>query len=318
MMKAYATYRDTSMDVARGVGILLVVLGHAGVQTSIIYSFHMPLFFMLSGYFWNPEQLFKKILQRKFLTLIVPYFFFFYYGYIFYAVLLSVTGRAGLFEAHAVIPLVYPSMDTPTWFLLALFEVTVLTYVVSKTIRKEVYRLLLVILATILGYYLSRYKLRLPLFLDSAFSMLIFYYAGYQLKISGFLLSYQRRYILPTSILFVVFLVGQFFRNGVDIRSNIIAGSFFPYFITALSGSLLVIVLAYSLPTTFFLWKPLRYLGMQSLLIFGLHFPLLEFARPVASVLTHNIPTLYNICLAFCCLILTLLVAMPCRHLLAV
>ena len=53
--------RYTEVDIARGIGILFVVLGHSikqtGVQagwirilTYIIYSFHMPLFFCLSGF----------------------------------------------------------------------------------------------------------------------------------------------------------------------------------------------------------------------------------------------------------------------------
>ena len=57
--------RDLSMDVAKGVGIILVVIGHAwrGLNTAgmigdealyqlvdrVIYNFHMPLFFILSG-----------------------------------------------------------------------------------------------------------------------------------------------------------------------------------------------------------------------------------------------------------------------------
>ncbi len=59
------TTRDLSLDVAKGVGIILVVIGHAwrGVNTAgmvenptlfqtidkLIYNFHMPLFFILSG-----------------------------------------------------------------------------------------------------------------------------------------------------------------------------------------------------------------------------------------------------------------------------
>jgi fucose 4-O-acetylase-like acetyltransferase len=57
--------RDLSLDVAKGVGIILVVIGHAwrGLETAgmignpalfhvidtLIYNFHMPLFFLLSG-----------------------------------------------------------------------------------------------------------------------------------------------------------------------------------------------------------------------------------------------------------------------------
>lgn len=57
--------RDLSLDVAKGVGIILVVIGHAwrGLESAgmignpwlfqlidrLIYNFHMPLFFLLSG-----------------------------------------------------------------------------------------------------------------------------------------------------------------------------------------------------------------------------------------------------------------------------
>ena len=52
--------RNISLDIARGVGIILVVIGHvmspvmAGntvMETAyqILYVFHMPLFFLLAG-----------------------------------------------------------------------------------------------------------------------------------------------------------------------------------------------------------------------------------------------------------------------------
>jgi fucose 4-O-acetylase-like acetyltransferase len=60
-----ARHRDLSLDVAKGVGIILVVIGHAwrGLDSAgmignpdlfrvidqLIYNFHMPLFFLLSG-----------------------------------------------------------------------------------------------------------------------------------------------------------------------------------------------------------------------------------------------------------------------------
>ena len=45
--------RYTWIDCIKGIGIFLVVLGHIYKDNYIgqwIYSFHMPLFFMLSGY----------------------------------------------------------------------------------------------------------------------------------------------------------------------------------------------------------------------------------------------------------------------------
>ncbi len=40
------------VDIARGIGIILVILGHIGIGKvgKFIYSFHIPLFFFLSGF----------------------------------------------------------------------------------------------------------------------------------------------------------------------------------------------------------------------------------------------------------------------------
>lgn len=52
------------LDICKGVGIIFVVLGHI-IQTNPIrtwiYSFHMPLFFFLSGYIFY----FTKITELK-------------------------------------------------------------------------------------------------------------------------------------------------------------------------------------------------------------------------------------------------------------
>lgn len=49
--------RDPVFDRMRGIGIALVVLGHSGFAASdFIYLFHMPLFFMLSGWFFDPRR----------------------------------------------------------------------------------------------------------------------------------------------------------------------------------------------------------------------------------------------------------------------
>ena len=46
--------RDTTFDIMKGIGILLVLLGHVYEWKAIghfVYSFHMPLFFIVAGYF---------------------------------------------------------------------------------------------------------------------------------------------------------------------------------------------------------------------------------------------------------------------------
>jgi polysaccharide biosynthesis protein PslL len=69
------------IDIAKGLGILIIVLGHndlAGYHPTLhkfIYSFHIPLFFFLSGMFFRPERSFGETARRRFNTLLKPYLF---------------------------------------------------------------------------------------------------------------------------------------------------------------------------------------------------------------------------------------------------
>ena len=69
------------LDIAKGIGILLVVLGHNDFEVispfvqRLIYSFHMPLFFFLSGYFVNTAVPFFDFFKKRFHSLIKPYLF---------------------------------------------------------------------------------------------------------------------------------------------------------------------------------------------------------------------------------------------------
>ncbi|HEX7782649.1 MAG TPA: acyltransferase family protein [Sphingobium sp.] len=58
--RAAAAQRFEWVDVARGIGIVAVVIGHVwsrGLPHSLTYSFHMPLFFLLSGYLFRPKPI---------------------------------------------------------------------------------------------------------------------------------------------------------------------------------------------------------------------------------------------------------------------
>ncbi|MEW5940226.1 MAG: acyltransferase family protein, partial [Chloroflexota bacterium] len=69
------------IDIAKGLGILVIVLAHndlAGYHPTLhkfIYAFHIPLFFFLSGMFFRPERAFWDTTTRRFNTLMKPYFF---------------------------------------------------------------------------------------------------------------------------------------------------------------------------------------------------------------------------------------------------
>ncbi len=68
-------YRLDWVDVARGIGIIAVVIGHAwtsGPLRDAMYSFHMPLFFLLSGILSRPHPS-GPFLRRQLATQMRPY-----------------------------------------------------------------------------------------------------------------------------------------------------------------------------------------------------------------------------------------------------
>lgn len=69
--------RITYIDLIKGFAIFLVVWGHIDtIQPikSVIYSFHMPLFFILSGFFMNFQKGARVNVKKLLRNLIIPYF----------------------------------------------------------------------------------------------------------------------------------------------------------------------------------------------------------------------------------------------------
>ena len=66
--------RTPLYDVAKGICIISVVLGHLGIATRFVYFYHLPVFFFISGLFLNAEKYsFKDFLLKKIKSLYVPY-----------------------------------------------------------------------------------------------------------------------------------------------------------------------------------------------------------------------------------------------------
>lgn len=118
------------LDAARGVGIVLVVLGHMDIPLAIrtvIFSFHLPLFFIMSGYVLNETKSIRSLIQSRVTGLLIPY-------YVFLALFLlfAVPFRTALdFPYDVSAPSIrlallgMHAINEPAWFLVALFSVSV-------------------------------------------------------------------------------------------------------------------------------------------------------------------------------------------------
>ena len=69
--------RDASISIAKAVAIILMVIGHTeypGLLTSVLYTFHMPLFFITAGYFFSRRSAERPwdFCSKRFRGLYVP------------------------------------------------------------------------------------------------------------------------------------------------------------------------------------------------------------------------------------------------------
>lgn len=119
--------RNEQIDISRAIGILLVVLGHnwliahdhASLAFRMVFSFHMPLFFFLSGVFLNAKASSSEFFLQRADALLKPYFVVL----LMWAVLRSVFQHLPF--TASLLGILYASgftIDwTPLWFLPQLF-----------------------------------------------------------------------------------------------------------------------------------------------------------------------------------------------------
>lgn len=134
-----ANERNSVFDIARGIAILLVVLGHS-IQNNktdfdncllfeIIYSFHMPLFMFISGCvcFYQEDKIDKvEWLKKRFFSLMVPFIVWIFVPYIFF----SHTFPIATIKAYIIN--IIKSPDCGKWFLYVLFVLNLLLFLSKK------------------------------------------------------------------------------------------------------------------------------------------------------------------------------------------
>lgn len=307
--------RNQSIDVAKGIGIVLVVWGHTTCPVkSEIFIFHMPLFYILSGYFFNVEKDFKETAKRKFRSLIVPYIFFFVFAELSFILLYALTGKSDQITLYPSILINPYGVLRPLWFLLSLFETTLIYFLICKMFKRELTRFVISLLLASVGYIFSQNKLALPFFIDSSISMVLFFNIGYlanKYNIFNYKGLYHKR--LMTIIFALCYAYGVYKKIEVGIWNNTIDKNFLLYLLSAIGGSFLIIQLSDFLSKCFsFISQVLSFLGKESLIIFALHMLSFELARSFLGVPqledTTDVEGLYTL---ICGILLSILIGLP-------
>lgn len=145
------TQRNATVDIARGIGIILVVLGHnwtvlqeRGELFRVIYSFHLPLFFFLSGLFLRDTDPLRRFALSRADALLKPYFIVL----VLLGVFMALNPLAA--SASRIAPLTYfsgvlyataPTIAwAPLWFLPHLFVASVVSMAILRTTKSARHR----------------------------------------------------------------------------------------------------------------------------------------------------------------------------------
>lgn len=245
-----------SIDILKGVTILLVVIGHAvqGVVSSqhltinteynsifilkqIIYGFHMPLFFIIAGLFvasWSKRN-FKEAISQKISRLVIPYFVWSAITATAMQIASNYT-NSGLGIKDFLLSPIIPFSQY--WFLYVLFFIHIIYYF-AVNIKMINGKLLFFILGIIL-YVLNPFITHVWI-LENLCRYMIFFSIGTYVFDFIDLKQYQCKKILIPIIVFLLV-------NGLYIKflymNNALLGYYF-WFITSISGSLLCLLLSY-------------------------------------------------------------------------
>lgn len=294
--------RVDSVDTARFIGIFFVYWGHiteqimylhndiAAAQYKYIYSFHMPVFFVLSGQIardWGARMTPGPFVASRLASRFAPLLAFnLVLGLVslwskpdFPPIPLQTASDYG----HAIVMTLtrLPVFDIPTWFLFCLISVEAIHYIVYRFLRGSELRLLLAILAFYLvGYFLN---LRVDFFAagtnywlwNEAITAYAFYLVGVFLQRRGWLAGPAPRMMmwLGAVIAFALVYLTYDLNQGPFrlIRAVVILaaghGHIFWFPVTALIGSAGIIFLARALPD----WRWLPYMGRNALILMGLN-----------------------------------------------
>ena len=196
--------RITWIDVARGMAMIAIVFGHTvnmGPWKVWVYSFHVPLFFILSGMTFHVEAAFGRFCIDKARRLLVPYFCFGFASILAFFVAgnfaASILGRGAVNTSLGMylIGLAYGNgkngmmdFNLPLWFLPCMFVVYLfaffLVWIEKRSKRAGGIKALIMLATLLISIAITQIDPvpALPFSAENALVLLPFFYFGVVLR----------------------------------------------------------------------------------------------------------------------------------------
>ena len=238
------------IDIAKALLIYLCVFGHidryGSKASTLVFAFHMPAFFILSGYVLNCSRPFRTFLIKNIISSLVPYSVF----CCLFTIVQLCTGHVELFNKQLLYQVFFSNQPDllwigAGWFLVALFWARLASYTFNRFVEEKRVPVFMQVLLLFILYYIASHILqilnagvhssRLPAKLDSALMAFCIVQVGFFLKKMKLEIN---PYVAFCVLGIIFYFVGL--SNGWCNVADCIYYDCGLYFIESMSGSLCV------------------------------------------------------------------------------
>lgn len=325
MGKSLTKTRFDDIDILRGLGIIIMVMGHVGFSGIFdvwIHTYHMPLFFVISGFFFKKRENFnvKALIAKKAKTLLIPYLFF---GIFHYVLWLFVFTEPEFNKLEPLMRLfsfntVHLPIAGALWFFTALFFCEIFYNLIVYSIKKENVTTILIVAVSMLVSLVTVFTdFRLPLTLDISLSCLVYYHAGRYLRLfvdkysirEKCKLHYKKTFLISV-VLMIINVILTFCNGYVNIKMGwhaFVPLTWINAFIGITSLYLFSVFVANKLS---FMVKPLSFVGRNSIVYLCLNQLVIMILTMLIGAPIGNMGqiTIYGLLISVLILLLTMLV----------
>lgn len=260
------------IDMSKGIGIILVMIGHMETTEALrtyIFSFHMPLFFFISGYVFSVKDSFIEFVWKKFKSLILPYL---YFSVIDMLILMICKEKSFTLLNGIEKTLLGYGIDAALWFLVCAFFTEVGFYVLTKVLKDNILKLMLfALVCSVIGYFLSIYRVELFWKINAVMFSVLFFSFGQFIKKYDIINRIMRtnkviqiEVFSASAVVSIVFCFANYmvFFKHVDMKNNFV-GNYLFFYLSAIGGIISIVLFA-----NFIKWsRILDYFGRNTLII---------------------------------------------------
>lgn len=291
--------RYKEIDILKGILISLVVIGHSDISLpyikNIIYWFHMPLFFCISGFLFKEDvEEYRSWSKKKINRYMIPYLSYF--------ILISLLSLDLSYKTILRFILGGRAIGGVYWFVTCLlFTILIFSYLIQKFNKKQVIAIIIIMglfgiiesnffIPKNINHYPLYYKF--PLGLDVSLIAIIYFSIGYYFKgqiidiIDNNSISSRQIEKLIISIIIISVLI---ILMVLHIYTFVIDMKYVHYYniilivIVPICFLYILLIISKFIKKNELLSRILIYIGKRSLVIMYLHIFLLNTCKNIAS-----------------------------------